>query len=74
MILNGTELYEEIRFVQAKATYKLLEKFLKNYPRFKRKAQKGDTTFYKKRTPLDSELDVNLSLKSLEERKKYLRL
>ena len=62
---NGTELYEEIRFIQAKVTFNLLLKFLKKYPRFKRKPQIGEATFYRKRRPKDSELDVNLSLKRL---------
>ncbi len=60
--LDGTELYDEIRFAQATATIKLINKFLKKYPIFHREPQKGIPTYYRKRNLSDSELDLNLSL------------
>ena len=60
--LDGTELYDEIRFAQAAATIKLINKFLKKYPIFQREPQKGNPTYYRKRNLSDSELDLNLSL------------
>lgn len=33
--LSGLELYDEIRFLQAKKTFGMIENFLKNYPKIK---------------------------------------
>ncbi len=63
--LDGTELYEEIRFKQAKLTFRLIEKFIINYPNFTKRKQIGKSTFYRKRNNLDSELDINSSIKEL---------
>ena len=65
MILDGTELYEEIRFKQANITFKIIENFLKQYPNFKSKPQSGKSTFYRKRKITDSELNINEKLKDL---------
>jgi methionyl-tRNA formyltransferase len=64
ILLNGSELYEELRQKQAATSIKLINKFLKNYPKIKLIKQKGKETFYKKRLPRDSELDVNKNIKS----------
>jgi methionyl-tRNA formyltransferase len=64
ILLNGTELYEEIRQKQAITSIKLINKFLKYYPKIKRTKQVGNETFYKRRLPKDSEIDVNKSIKS----------
>lgn len=63
LVLNGTELYEEIRLAQANVTFKLIKNFLETYPNFIRKSQTGVSTFYKRRKPIDSELDINKTLK-----------
>ena len=61
--LNGDELYDEIRNLQSKTTFKLINKFLKKYPNFKRKKQKGKSNFLKKRNTNDSKLDISKSIK-----------
>ena len=61
--LSGLELYDEIRFLQAK-TFEMIEKFLKNYPKIKIIKQIGKSTYYKKRNPKDSQLNVNKSILS----------
>ena len=62
---NGTELYDKIRYLQATTTIKIINDFLKKYPKVNSTAQKGKSTFYKKRNPEDSILNINLSLKKL---------
>ena len=62
--LSGLELYDEIRFLQAKKTFEMIEKFLKKYPKIKIIKQIGKSTYYKKRNPKDSQLNVNKSILS----------
>lgn len=62
--LNGTELSNELREIQAYQTIKILKNFLKNYPRMKLKKQKGKGNFNKRRTKKDSEININKSIKS----------
>ncbi len=64
MIFNGDELYEEIRAKQAEKTKQLCGRFLEVYPSLRKYVQKGKSTFYRRRTPQDSNLDINKSLKS----------
>jgi methionyl-tRNA formyltransferase len=63
-LLSGLELSNEIRKKQAISTFKLINKFLKNYPKFKFYKQKGISNFNKRRRPEDSELNINKSIKS----------
>jgi len=63
-LLHGHELSNEIRKKQSISTFKLIRKFLKNYPKFKAYKQKGVSSFNKRRTPSDSELNINKSIKS----------
>ncbi len=60
--LDGYELFEEIRQKQAEITFKLISKFMDLYPNLRPVEQKGKSTFYKKRNPADSELDINKTL------------
>ena len=60
---DGTELYEEIRVKQADVIFKLINKFLKKYPNFKKKKQLGKPTYYRFRNKSDSKLDINFSIK-----------
>tara|TARA_B100001057_G_scaffold501284_1_gene623201 strand:+ start:15067 stop:15723 length:657 start_codon:yes stop_codon:yes gene_type:complete len=62
--LNGLELYDELRFLQAKTIFKMIDLFIKKYPKIKFKKQKGKSTFYRKRTTQDSKLNINSSIKS----------
>jgi len=63
MYFKGGELNKEIREKQAIHTIKIIKKFLKIYPNFTRRKQKGIPTFLKKRNETDSILDINKSLK-----------
>ena len=51
------------RTLQAEATFALIKKFLISYPAFSRRVQKGEPSYYPKRTLLDSEINVDLSIK-----------
>ncbi|WP_416861252.1 UDP-4-amino-4,6-dideoxy-N-acetyl-beta-L-altrosamine N-acetyltransferase, partial [Helicobacter ganmani] len=62
--LSGLELYEELREKQARMCQKLCLEFLEKFPTLSPKAQSGEESFYPKRTPKDSELDINQSLES----------
>ena len=64
ILLDGTELYDELRQKQAATSIKLINKFLSYYPKIKLTKQKGTATFYKRRHPKDSEIDVNKNIKS----------
>ena len=46
------------------ATIKIIENFLRKYPRVKSSKQKGKASYFKKRNPKDHKLDVNKSLKA----------
>ncbi|EAI8667311.1 methionyl-tRNA formyltransferase [Campylobacter upsaliensis] len=61
--LRGDELYEELRNKQAFFSLELCEDFLKLYPNLKSKKQNGAESFYPKRSPKDSELNIDKSLK-----------
>lgn len=61
--LNGTELHSELREKQATKTLELCGQYIENHENIIAVAQKGSPTFYKKRTPRDSELDINKTLK-----------
>ena len=63
--LKGTELYDEIRYYEAKAQIKIIKNFLKKYPKVTSKKQTGKTTFYRRRTPADGKLNINIPIKKL---------
>lgn len=63
-LLKGYELSDEIRTMQAKAVFRIIKSFLKKYPKLKNIPQKGKSTFNRRRTPGDSELNINNSIKS----------
>ena len=62
---EGHELIDELRCAQADATLNLCKRFVSNYPRAigSNRTQAGDETFYKRRSPDDSELNPNKSIK-----------
>ncbi|OCR08523.1 formyltransferase family protein [Helicobacter pullorum] len=64
LILEGTELYEELRKKQAKMCQELCLEFLEKYPHISPKKQEGSESFYPKRSLKDSELDPKKSLES----------
>lgn len=61
--LNGYELIKDWQKLQAEKTIEMCLKFIKEYNNLKPKKQQGNETFYKRRTPKDSELDINKSIK-----------
>lgn len=64
IVFQGGELYDEIRAMQASATFELVERAMDCYPNFQKVAQLGQSTFYRKRIPSDSELDIDKSIRS----------
>ncbi|WP_282773564.1 formyltransferase family protein [Phaeodactylibacter xiamenensis] len=63
MELDGTELLTEIKAKQGLATQKLILDFVKKYPNIKGAEQRGDESFYPRRTVKDSEVDIKKSIK-----------
>jgi len=62
--LRGDELNEELRTLQANLTISMCKEFIENYEKYKKPfAQKGKESFYPKRTPKDSKLDINKTIK-----------
>lgn len=62
--LNGHELYKELRSKLAKIILKLIKKLLLDYPKIKYNQQNGKSTFYRRRYPKDSRLNINKNIKS----------
>ncbi|WP_457601072.1 formyltransferase family protein [Hydrogenivirga sp.] len=61
--LTGSELHDEIRRIQAEKTIELCIRFLRNYKNIKPMKQIGEPTYYRRRTPTDSELNIDKSIK-----------
>jgi methionyl-tRNA formyltransferase len=61
---EGHELIDELRQAQAAATLRLCREFVNRYPEVLQaaKPQVGKESFYPRRKPKDSQLDVNCSL------------
>ena len=62
--MTGNELLSEIKDLQGKMTINIILKFLKNFDKIKGQDQKGNSTYYPRRGPIDSELNINKSIKS----------
>lgn len=62
IILKGTELVEELREKQGEATIKLLLNFIENYPNNTRRKQDGKESFYPRRKPEHSQLDIHKTI------------
>lgn len=62
---KGHELIDELRKAQGEKTIKLAFRFVNEYPNVRGRKQKGKETFYARRTPKDSELDIRKPLKGL---------
>lgn len=69
--LNGTELLSEIKHQQGLVTQDLILDFVDNYPNVEGKEQSGEESFYAKRGPDDSQLDIQ---KSIEQQFDLLRV
>lgn len=61
--LDGTELYDQIREKQAQATFAVIKKFLQNLSNHRPVRQEGQGTFYPRRQPSDSQLDLDKSIR-----------
>ncbi len=64
MYFEGNELVGELRSKQADYTIQLCKEFMEKYPDILSEGirQRGSTSYYTRRTPKDSELDVNKSI------------
>ena len=60
--LDGTELNQQLKHKQGQKTKELILKFVERYPDIKGQEQKGEETYYPRRTPKDSELDINKTI------------
>lgn len=60
--LNGTELVDELRIKQGETTINLLLNFVKNYPNNSKIKQIGEESFYPRRNPEHSKLDINKTI------------
>ena len=63
IILDGHELVDELRQKQGNVTIGLVMKYVESYPKIIGRTQHGCPTYYPRRRPKDSELDVNKSIK-----------
>lgn len=61
---NGNELIDELRTKMAEIIEELVLKFVKNYPDNSATEQYGESSFYPKRKPSDSKLDIEKSIGS----------
>jgi methionyl-tRNA formyltransferase len=68
--LDGTELVEEIRQKLGEKTIAMCISFVKNMHILESKKQEGESTFYQRRRPEDSELDIS---KTIDEQFNLLR-
>lgn len=69
--LNGTELLEEWQDILGKKIVEMCLSYVSNYGQIKPKKQVGKETFYAKRTPKDSELNI---IKTIKEQFNLLRI
>jgi methionyl-tRNA formyltransferase len=60
--LNGDELVNEWRELQANATIQLIQKFISKYPNILGTEQIGEATYYRKRNHNNSKLDIDKSI------------
>lgn len=60
--LNGTELLNEIKYQQAMVTQSLILSFIESLPDIKSKPQSGTESFYSRRKPEHSRIDVKKNL------------
>ena len=61
--LQGHELHDEIRAIQANKTFELCDRYLAEADRIVPLEQQGIETFYDRRSPSHSELDIDRSLR-----------
>ena len=59
---TGTELYEELRLILAEKIIEMCLYFIENKDTLKPTVQKGEESFYKRRTEKDDEIDPNITI------------
>lgn len=62
LLFNGTELLPELKDAQGRKTIELILDFCLRYPDITAEAQQGTATFYERRRPEDSRLDLEKTL------------
>lgn len=65
ILLQGHELIDEVRQKEGRAIVDMALTFVDQYPQVTCRPQKGEESFYAKRTPKDSELDPDKTLAEL---------
>ncbi|EKS08035.1 formyltransferase family protein [Leptospira santarosai] len=67
IVVNNYDLIEELRDAQAMKTFEMCISFIDSYPEIvkKGKNQVGESSFYFKRSPKDSELDIDKTIREL---------
>jgi methionyl-tRNA formyltransferase len=63
LTLEGHELNEEIKAKQGELTVKMVLQYLEQHATLKGVHQKGEPSYYQRRTKADSELDIDMPLK-----------
>mgnify|MGYP000489318743 CR=1 FL=1 len=63
LYFQGNELLDELKKQQGEKTIKMVLHFIKQYPKIKKRKQKGKSTYYPRRKPEDSKLDINKTIK-----------
>lgn len=71
VLLDRTELHDELREKLAKTIINMCVQFVENISNLESEPQSGESTFYPKRTPKDSELDIH---KTIDEQFNLLRI
>lgn len=71
ILLQGNELLDEIKDYQGKATKSLILNYVNQYPIIEGKMQEGESTYYSRRRPCNSELDIE---KTIQEQFQLLRV
>jgi len=64
IVIEETDLLCDIKHKQGMKTKELVLKFVEMYPNIKGIKQKGEETFYRRRTPDDSKIDLDKSINS----------
>jgi Methionyl-tRNA formyltransferase len=63
--LEGNELVDDLRSLQANATINLCKQFIREYPEILKSArpQVGEATYYPRRRPVDSQIDLDQTIR-----------
>ena len=61
--ISKDDLIDDIRRKQFDISIEMMKNFLKKYPKFKKKKQKGRASYFKKLNSLSNKLNINKSLK-----------